>query len=389
MDKIEATQAQGQGEDAEENHETEGPGILDTVSFSQQSAYLRDFNPQEAIAGFLSSLSPRERQIITDRWGLADGKPKTLENIGKQIGLTRERVRQIEKDGLKKLLKSGLPSNLAQGVDLIFQIIEERGDIVREDILVETITPSYRQGAGGAGILFLLSIVPRFNLHKESAEFHRAWYTAGFDQETAKKVIAGAKTMLLGDTKRQESADLVSRLKQSEENTQTGGLSEAAIESYLAISKDLGKNQYGEWGLASSPAIHPRDVGDKAFLVLDHHGQPEHYGKITELINKQHFDTRVANKESVHNELIKDDRFVLVGRGIYALKTWGYKEGVVADIISEILRDSGEPLTRDQIIAKVMKQRLVKKNTIIVGLSNRKLFEKTADNRYRLAATQI
>ena len=84
----------------------------------------------------------------------------------------------------------------------------------------------------------------------------------------------------------------------------------------------------------------------------------------------------------MHNELIKDARFVLIGRGIYALKSWGYQKGVVADIIEEILRKAGTPLAREQIIERVMKQRMVKKNTIIVGLSNKQKFQKTQDNKY-------
>src|SRR5690606_25884944 len=126
----------------------------------------------------------------------------------------------------------------------------------------------------------------------------------------------------------------------------------------------------------------------KAYLVLKHHGKPEHYSAITKMINEHRFDSRTAYQETVHNELIKDDRFVLIGRGIYALTEWGYKKGVVADVIREVLSESNSPLSRDEIIAEVMKRRQVKRNTILVGLSNKKFFQKIGKDKYTLAETK-
>ena len=77
----------------------------------------------------------------------------------------------------------------------------------------------------------------------------------------------------------------------------------------------------------------------------------------------------------MHNELIKDQRFVLVGRGIYALAEWGYAKGVVRDVIRDLLAKHG-PLTKDEIMDKVLKERYVKENTILVNLQNPKFFKK-------------
>jgi RNA polymerase primary sigma factor len=57
----------------------------------------------QALKAALEALSDRERQVVVLRYGLADTEPKTLEEIGKRLGLTRERVRQIEIDSLKRL----------------------------------------------------------------------------------------------------------------------------------------------------------------------------------------------------------------------------------------------------------------------------------------------
>ena len=57
----------------------------------------------QALKRALTALPERERQVVVLRYGLAETEPKTLEEIGRRLGLTRERVRQIELDSLKRL----------------------------------------------------------------------------------------------------------------------------------------------------------------------------------------------------------------------------------------------------------------------------------------------
>jgi RNA polymerase primary sigma factor len=72
----------------------DGPLPEEEVEVSLRSQALKDA---------LDALSDRERQVVILRYGLADAEPKTLEEIGRRLGLTRERVRQIELDSLKRL----------------------------------------------------------------------------------------------------------------------------------------------------------------------------------------------------------------------------------------------------------------------------------------------
>ena len=94
--------------------------------------------------------------------------------------------------------------------------------------------------------------------------------------------------------------------------------------------------------------------------------------------------SKKAHIATTHNELIKDPRFVLVGRGLYALSEWGYINGIVKDVITKILDKSG-PLSKKEIVEKVMKERYVKENTILVNLQNSKNFKKEKDGKYSLA----
>ncbi len=86
----------------EEGSATLGDFLPDQDSASPFEAAL-DSGIHEDIREALASLTPREAKIIHLRYGLRDGREHTLEEVGRKYGLTRERIRQIEKDALRKL----------------------------------------------------------------------------------------------------------------------------------------------------------------------------------------------------------------------------------------------------------------------------------------------
>jgi hypothetical protein len=133
--------------------------------------------------------------------------------------------------------------------------------------------------------------------------------------------------------------------------------------------------------MSSSPNVKTKGMRDYAFLVIRKHGSPIHFKEVAQQIT-QVFKKK-AHIATTHNELIKDSRFVLVGRGLYALKEWGYIAGVVKDVIRNILEKNG-PLTKEEIIQKVLKERYVKDNTIMVNLQNQKYFRKDKENKYHI-----
>ena len=61
---------------------------------------------------------------------------------------------------------------------------------------------------------------------------------------------------------------------------------------------------------------------------------------------------------------------------------------MVADVIAAILKERGQPMNRDELVEAVLKQRLVKRGTVYLALTNRKIFTKQPDGRYALAATE-
>jgi hypothetical protein len=366
----------------------EKASILDTIMGNQTQSSLNNFEPARLVGSLLTLLKDRDRQIVIKRFGLEGQEIETLEAIGQKYNLTRERVRQIEKDSVSFLKKKNM-KELKEALQLIFDTVVEHGNIISEDFLMHSMLLNKSEVKETAALKFLLSLSDQLKYQKETPQYYPSWAVMGFSPDKLSNVIDQFVAILKSLNKVISQDELNNSFKQTEfYKNHTFELTDRVLKSYLNIAKIIQVNPFDEIGLKDWSEVKPRDVGDKAYLVLKHHGKPEHYSVITQMINEHRFDDRTAYQETVHNELIKDDRFVLIGRGIYALTEWGYKKGVVADVIKEILVESGKPLAREEIIAEVMKRRHVKRNTILVGLSNKKYFQKVGKDRYVLTETQ-
>lgn len=374
--------SQNKAEDEKSNQ----PGILDKIIDSQQHALLQNFEPAVVASKALSLLKDRDRTILAKRFGLLGFSRKTLEAIGKEHSLTRERVRQIEKESIKFLRSKLNEHQLAEAIKVLSRIIADCGKIIREVELIKTVS-SQATEEEKSSILFLLNVAEELLEVKENDMVNAAWASVDYNHEFFKNIIETAKQILKSEGKPIHETEFIEKLKQTHMyNEYNLEVNDRLIKNYLDLTKEIEKNPFEEYGLSHWEEITPRDVGDKAYIVMKHHGKPEHYTVITEMINKHGFDKRTAHKETVHNELIKDSRFVLVGRGIYALTEWGYKKGVVSDVLIDILKKSKGPMAREEIVDEVMKKRFVKRNTVLVALSNKKLFSKVAKNKYDLLA---
>jgi len=159
----------------------------------------------------------------------------------------------------------------------------------------------------------------------------------------------------------------------------------ARVRSLIDIDKRLTLTENNNVGLIEWRHIHPRTLRDKILFILRNEGKPLHFNNISEKISKANFDQRSVNVQAVHNELIRHDNFILIGRGIYALGEWGYESGTVAEVIVKMLT-GGKELDQEEIISKVMQQRQVKKITIVLALKNGDKFERVGRKRYKVKA---
>lgn len=334
------------------------------------------FNPKQVTKRLLGVLTERAKDVVVNRYGLGTSTSKmTLEAIGKKYGITRERVRQIENYSLGNIRKSKEYTKEKKAFDEIKDYIKSLGSVVSEHDLLNHISKdkSVQNHAH-----FLLVVGEDFRKDKEDDEFNHRWH---IDPKLSEKVHDSLRKLYssLSNDDIIPEADMVAAFLDHVKDLSEEYKKEEVIKRWLSLSKKLGKNSLGEWGKAESSNINAKGMRDYAFLVIRKHGSPIHFREVAHSIEK--IFKKKAHVATTHNELIKDSRFVLVGRGLYALAEWGYMSGVVKDVIKKILDKEGA-LTKEEIIDKVLKERYVKENTILVNLQNPKFFKKDKQGKY-------
>lgn len=340
------------------------------------------FKPKQIVKRLLSSLPDRAREVIVYRYGLSkDTKRMTLDAIGKMYGITRERVRQIENYALANIRKSEEYKQEKAAFNEIETLLHSLGGIVVEDDFLGHVS---KDKSLQNHIYFLLVVGEPFRKHKEDDEFRHRWHV---NEELSKKV-EDALRKLYANLDNQDllpESEMISRFLTHLDDVSERYKNQEVVKRWLQISKLIDKNPLGDWGVSHSPNVKTKGMRDYAFLVIRKHGSPIHFRdvakQITTMFNKK------AHVATTHNELIKDPRFVLVGRGLYALAEWGYAPGVVRDVIRSVLEKAG-PLTKEEVIDKVMKERYVKENTIIVNLQNPRYFKRDKDGKYAPTSTE-
>ena len=313
-----------------------------------------NFNYRKICSDLLKDLPQKQKEVLVRRFALEGGERETLESIGQSFNVTRERVRQIEEEGFSKI-KNKIQEH-DKALRFFVQEINSTGGLRREDVLLS--------GLGGKEfqpqVFFLLTLAEPFKRYSETKEFYPFWALNDKALSVAQKTISAFYSKL----------DKVKKPLNLSDYKVSSALSSRAVESFLEISKQIQKNSEGLYGLKDWPEINPRGIKDRAYLVFKKEQKPLHFMQVAKMISSD------ALPQTVHNELIKDMRFVLVGRGLYALKEWGYEEGQVRDVISKVLKLASKPLPKEKILEQVLAQRLVKENTILLNLSNKKYFIK-------------
>lgn len=353
--------------------------ILDKVIATQGQSSQSDSMWSDFLALFSTILSTKERSMICMRFGIEGHEEKTLEQIGEVYHLTRERVRQIVKHSIKSLQQS-LLNEEAYGrvVRAVVVQLERVGGLITHDRMVNGLVheSNYQPLA-----LFTIQELGVEGVERveEHPRFRRCWKLSRVSFDSFEKLSELIEASLASGPKSEDELYELFHTREEFRYIVSLSLDQGAereiFKNILELSKRINGNVMGLWGLSDDPLVTPRRVGDKIFLILKQHGKPMHFRDITEAINKMKFDGKRAYLPTIHNELILDTRFVLVGRGTYALTEWGYVRGVVADVIEQLLKERG-PLTREEIEQGVMRQRIVKPGTIYLSLMNKKRFMK-------------
>ena len=303
-------------------------------------------------SNMLRALPGRQKDVLSRRFGLR-GERETLESIGKAYGVTRERVRQIQDDGINRLNKRIEAPDCQRVFQYFAKELKGSGSLRKEDVLLANLGgPKFKNH-----VYFLLTLGEPFQKFSETEGLYAFWSTNKNASSLAEKSI---NTFITELKKKNKPLALPKNISVS----------------HIEVSKKILKSPDGLYGLKDWPEVNPRGVKDRAYIILKKEDRPLHFTRVASLIGKG------TLCQTVHNELIKDSRFVLVGRGLYALKEWGYTPGIVREVIYSVLETSKKPMARDGVIEKVLKQRYVKPNTVLLNLQNKKYFVRTKEGKY-------
>jgi predicted Zn-ribbon and HTH transcriptional regulator len=317
----------------------------------------------------------REREIITRRFGLYDRR-ETLEQIGELLGITRERVRQLEKAILAKLksaVESGKVASISTIEKVLVRELSEMGRVARVQDLTDRLFDTSTNQRDRSRVAFIAELAPGLTVVDQNDNY---FLSVGIREYGDSKKIRGEVDKIVSAIKKHGEPLTIEQLHAQMTYEHPNYV--RALASLSKLLAHLGNN----WGLVKWPTVNPKNIRDKIFVILTEAGKPMHFSEIADSIKDSSFKRKDVTTQAIHNELIKDGRFVLIGRGIYALDSWGFSRGTVADIIADVLKDSKEPLHRDEIVKRVLKSRQVKETTILLNLQSKAQFKRVAKATY-------
>lgn len=340
-------------------------------------------NLSSVIEDMFLVLTPKEKEVIIKRFSLNNEPRQTLEKIGQKFSVTRERIRQIEKIALGKLRRTVSNSKLNDINSIAKEVLEANGGVLIETKLVSEILKVIlsEESVDSNIIKLALSINSEVTKHDKTNVFKPFWRLKKVNLDIIKDILKSGIKVLNQHSDVIKDEDISTFIK-GELKEKHPKLESETVLSTLEIDKKIKRVKEG-FGLMSWRHINPRSIRDKAYIILKKNSTPLHFVEIANKIASEGFDKKVVTTQAVHNELIRYEQFVLVGRGLYALKEWGFKKGTVADVIEDLLKKSS-PLSKQEIIDGVLKQRKVKKGTISLNLQKNSKFVRVGRAVYSL-----
>jgi hypothetical protein len=343
-----------------------------------QSNSTSDMSTESIVNSVLKCIErDREKEIVSRRFGLFERR-ETLEQIGEMLGITRERVRQLEKSvvtKLRSLAEQGSIDNLSAFEEQVSAYLSKNGQVSRVSSIASNLSGEMNREEQSR-VAFLSQLCPALTVVTEDDHYYYS---------VALKSVYEEKDLKLKVNTVIDAIKKVGEPQTIEELAKAAKIEDPKdAEALASVSKQLATLN-NRWGLIKWPMVNPKNIRDKIYVILKENNKHMHFNEIAKAIKDSDFKRKDVTTQAIHNELIKDKRFVLIGRGIYALKEWGYEKGTVADIITEVLKDANEPLHRDEIVKRVLKSRFVKETTILLNLQGKPQFKRVAKATYALA----
>lgn len=336
------------------------------------------FQLKENMKSILSILNEKEYRVIQGRYAIDTENKETLEEIGQHYGITRERIRQIEANALRKLERHIPNTSIVFMLELAEGILHENQGILMDiDMKHHLYTQIPGFSLKEVNELHLLLQLSNYMVYiGNTIDYHALWILR--ENPLPYKEIANKAEKII---KKHKNLINIHELNQKAEIS-SYGLQDHTLKNILLSKKSLCFSE-DKVGMENWRHVNPKTLKDKMLFILNKNKRPLHFRELSQQIKAGQFDHKKCNPQAVHNELIRHDEFVLVGRGLYALKKWGYEKGTVGDIIDQVLQD-GKARSREEITQLVLKKKFVKEITVYLNLRNHPHVVRLGRNLYTI-----
>ncbi len=354
-----------------------GGNMMDGIMASQYNEEMSEADLNKILNKAFAGLKRKQRHVLKRRFGLTNGEKKTLQEIGDSYGVTRERIRQIEKAAIKRLGKEVNYKHFSPVTYMAVFELEKAGGVLSEEALINRLLKGKNDELNANSLRLIFEVHPELYFEKECDYKNPSWRLENMEKDDVVNALKDIKKHLKDKKNVLKKEHIFDAVKEDH------SMEMDLMESLLDMSKHVMETADGKFGLYEWTHINPKNIRDKIYFVLNKGKKPMHFLELTENIEGEDFiHQKKITHQAVHNELIADKRYVLIGKGIYALSEWGYKPGTVIDVIRSILEEKGEPMSKEDIIEEVKNRRIVKKNTIIINLHNKDHFERNKDGMF-------
>ncbi len=339
----------------------------------------------------LQYCKPKEQLVLVRKFGiLTGGKEVPLQRIGKDYNLTRERVRQIEAQGLMRMRRL-MVGNSAY-IDLIEEaksILKRDGGILLEDDLINKIVNLKKYDFTRQEMKLILVSDFDITYLKRNKYYNKCFYIDPLFEDFLTVVALYAKDYFKSRTDSAEVYEFANHLKTQfiQQYDQISLLrADNFYMSLFTVIRDM-KMFDGKVGPADFAEVNPKTIKLKVLYTMRRLGKPIHFQELPAKI-MAHFPEKNVKVNTVHNELVKNnDYFVNLGLGLYGLKERWFKGGTVVDIIVRIFQAHKRPMSVKEVSKELLKEKMVSPNTILLNLQKYKeLFERVDKGVYQLRA---
>lgn len=317
----------------------------------------------------LGLLTEKEQDIIKRRFSLNNHKKETLDKIGQSYSITRERVRQIEAMAIKKFARIAMDPTMQKIHNLAFSILNEHGKIMAEDLLISEMFQKLEgvDKLDANAMKLAMRVSEKLTKQEKNQFFCAFWRTQDVTLGDVRACIKSIKSTLNKNKEVLLVDELIDKIGEQH--------APEMIKSALFIDWGFMETENG-WGLKSWRFINPRSIKDKILIALKEQDKPLHFTDIIKHVLNDFQSKKPVTPQAIHNELIRHNEFVLVGRGQYGLKEWGLAEGTVCNVIKSVLLENGGPMKRQDIINATLKKREIRLGTISLNLQKYPFFKR-------------